>query len=392
MEGALVAPRRCAPLPSSAGGGSLFFTGTDLSGGRGGPLAFALILFYNRTKLTAEDWVRMHIAVDVMGGDRGPAEIIEGVKTALTRHPELRVTVIGPMDVLKGALIEGMPDRLSLLHSPEIITTEEPPLVAIRRKKDSSLMLGINMLRERQTDAFLSCGSTGAVMSGALFNVGRIRGAKRPALSPTLPTRTGKALLIDCGANADCKPDYLVQFGYMGAAYMQVVHGIKNPRVGLVNIGVEEEKGNELYRETHGLLKRSGLNFVGNIEARDVLDGSADVLVCDGFTGNILLKTMEGTASYIMGALKQELTRSTLTKLAAALLRSRFVAIKKKMDYTEYGGALLLGIDGCIIKAHGSSNAKAFSFAIEQAIAYVEGDVTRLISERLSALPDSGAR
>jgi glycerol-3-phosphate acyltransferase PlsX len=334
----------------------------------------------------------MHIAVDVMGGDRGPAEIIEGVKTALARHPELRVTVIGPMDVLKGALIEGMPDRLSLLHSPEIITTEEPPLVAIRRKKDSSLMLGINMLRERQTDAFLSCGSTGAVMSGALFNVGRIRGVKRPALSPTLPTRTGKALLIDCGANADCKPDYLVQFGYMGAAYMQVVHGIKNPRVGLVNIGVEEEKGNELYRETHGLLKRSGLNFVGNIEARDVLDGSADVLVCDGFTGNILLKTMEGTASYIMGALKQELTRSTLTKLAAALLRSRFVAIKKKMDYTEYGGALLLGIDGCIIKAHGSSNAKAFSFAIEQAIAYVEGDVTRLISERLSALHDSGAR
>ncbi|NLG37795.1 MAG: phosphate acyltransferase PlsX [Clostridiales bacterium] len=334
----------------------------------------------------------MHIAVDAMGGDRGPGEIIEGVKTALTRHPELRVTVIGPMDVLRGALTEGIPDRLSLLHSPEVITTEEPPLVAIRRKKDSSLMLGINMLRDRQTDAFLSCGSTGAVMSGALFNVGRIRGVKRPALSPTLPTRTGKALLIDCGANADCKPEYLVQFGHMGAAYMQVVHGIKNPRVGLVNIGVEEEKGNELYREVHGLLKHSGLNFVGNIEARDVPAGGADVLVCDGFTGNILLKTMEGTASFIMGALKQELTRSALTKLAAALLRGGFIAIKKKMDYTEYGGAPLLGIDGCVIKAHGSSNAKAFSHAIEQAIAYIEGDVTRLISERLSTSPESGAR
>lgn len=327
----------------------------------------------------------MHIAVDAMGGDHGHEEIIKGVKIALQRHSGLRITVIGPIDQMKTALTDGIPDGLSLLHAPEVITTEEPPLIAIRKKKMSSMMMGLAMVRDKEADAFISCGSTGAVLAGALFCVGRIKGVKRPALSPILPTKTGKALLIDCGANADCKPEYLVQFGHMGAAYMETVQGVPNPRVGLINIGVEEEKGNELYRLVHELLKESTLNFAGNIEARDVPDGRADVLVCDGFTGNILLKTMEGTAGYIMGALKEELTRSTLTKLAAALLRNGFKAIKKKMDYTEYGGAPLLGIDGCVIKAHGSSKAKAFSMAITQAVTYIDGDVTRRISERLAS-------
>lgn len=323
------------------------------------------------------------ISVDAMGGDNAPAEIIKGAVSALQNVSDLCVTLVGREEVIKSHLSGPMDGRITVVHAEEVIETGEDPLVAIRRKKNSSMLVALNMLKQKQVDACVSAGSTGAFMSGALFGVGRIKGIERPALAPLLPTLTGCAMLIDCGANADCKPEFLVQFAQMGSVYMNRVMGIDRPRVGLLNIGAEEEKGSAVYKEAHHMLKGSLLNFVGNIEGRDALDGNVDVIACDGFAGNILLKTAEGVAMYIFTLLKKELTASFTRKLAAAALKPGFRNVKAKLDYTEYGGALLLGIDGVAVKAHGSSNAKAFENAVRQAKTAVDKDVVGSIRQSL---------
>lgn len=325
----------------------------------------------------------MRIAVDAMGADHGWQVLYQGVEMALQSHPELQVSFLGDMQIIQPDQLKDASPRISFIHCSQTISTEENPLAAIHSKKDSSLTRGLVMLKEGEADAFLSCGSTGAVVAGSFLIVGRIKGVQRVALAPTLPTATGKALLIDSGANADSQPDYLVQFAHMGSAYMELVQHIPNPRVGLVNIGVEEEKGNALYREVHHRLKDSGLNFVGNVEARDVLAGLADVLVADGFTGNVLLKTMEGTAGFLLSELKDIFYRNAMTKLAAAILKPGLMGLRRRMDYAEHGGAPLLGINGCVIKGHGSSKAKAVAAAVSQAVTFTENKVHLAIAERL---------
>lgn len=327
----------------------------------------------------------VRISVDAMGGDNAPAAIVEGALQALEIHPDLEIVLVGQETVVRKHLPEQVPGRISVVHAEEVIETGEDPLTAIRKKKNSSMLVALDLLKQRKVDACVSAGSTGAFMSGALFGVGRIKGIQRPALAPILPTMTGCAMLIDCGANADCKPEFLLQFGQMGAIYMNKVLGVGSPRVGLLNIGAEEEKGNAVYKEAHQLLKHSALNFKGNVEGRDALDGNVDVIVSDGFAGNILLKTAEGAMSFLFTLLKKELTASLPRKLAAAVLKKGFKSVKAKLDYTEYGGALLLGIDGIAVKAHGSSNARSFTSALKQAKTAVERDVVGSIRQSLVA-------
>jgi len=332
----------------------------------------------------------MHIAIDAMGGDLAPQSVIDGLFIALERFPELEVTVIGQEDAIRRAAGERQfPERVTILHKEDVIETGEPPMIAVRSKPDSSLMTGVTMVKDKAVDAFVSAGSTGALMAGALLKAGRIRGIRRPALGTVLPGMKGKTLMLDCGANANCKSEYLLQFAVMGSAYMEGVEGIKSPRVGLVNIGTEEEKGNDLYKETHQLLKQAqALNFVGNVEPREALSGDVDVLVADGFSGNMVLKSIEGTAGFIMTLMKDLFMSSTRSKLGALLLKPALRVMKHRLDYTEIGGSPLLGVDGCIIKAHGSSNGKAFANAIGQAVRYTENDVTAKIAAHLAQYQD----
>lgn len=328
------------------------------------------------------------LAIDAMGGDNAPRAIIEGTITALNKNKNIKVLLFGIESEIRKHL-DVVPERVKIIDTPEVIETCEPPLIAIRKKQNSSLIQGLLAVKSGDADAFISAGSTGAVMAGALFRVGRIKGIKRPALAPVMPTKTGTAILIDCGANADCEVAFLEQFALMGSAYMELVENVKNPRVGLINIGAEEEKGNTLYKETHKALKKiSVINFVGNIEARDCSLGTADVLVCDGFTGNILLKSMEGMAKYLFSLIKEQIMQSAIRKFGYLLLKKGFIKVKSSLDYKEYGGAPLLGIEGCVIKAHGSSDAYSFSGAITQAIKYLDKDVTSMIKGKLLSIQE----
>ena len=321
------------------------------------------------------------IAVDAMGGDNAPNEIIKGALDARHEIEGLEIVLLGQKDVIQKQL-DIIGEKAEIIDAPQVIHTGDKPLVAIRQKKDSSLIKGLLMVKEGTADAFVSAGSTGAVFSGALFNVGRIKGVDRPALAAILPTQTGKTILLDIGANADCKEKYLIQFAKMGRTYMKLVEGIENPTVGLINIGTEEEKGNELYREVNKLMREDdSLNFVGNVEPREALNSAADVLVCDGFTGNVLLKTLEGMAVYLFKNIKAELMKNLFTKLAAAMLKKGFKNVKSKIDHKEYGGTPLLGVQGCVIKAHGSSDAYSFKRAIVQAVNYLDKDITNVIKD-----------
>ena len=327
----------------------------------------------------------IRIAVDAMGGDHAPAAIVQGALNALTNNPDLEIVLVGREQAVTPLVPPGAP-RVSIVNADEVIETGEDPLVAIRRKRGASMLIALNLLKEKKVDACVSAGSTGAFMSGALFNVGRIKGIQRPALAPLLPTRTGHALLIDCGANADCKPEFLLQFAQMGSVYMKRVMEVPNPKVGLLNIGAEEEKGSALYKETYQLLKSAPVNFHGNVEGRDAFDGTVDVIVADGFAGNILLKTAEGAAMFLFDLLKEQLTASLPRKLAAAVLRPGFRAVKRKMDYAEIGGSLLLGIEGIVVKAHGSCKERAFESAIRQAYTAARRDVVGNIRTALEAV------
>ncbi len=319
----------------------------------------------------------MKIIVDAMGGDYAPNEILKGCVDAAQEY-NIDLTLVGQEDIIKEQLrvIKSSLDRFEIVNASEVIEPDESPVAAIKRKKDSSMVKGLELLRKDPGSVFISAGSTGALMAGGLLRVGRIKGIGRPALAPLIPTRKEPLLLIDAGANADSKAENIVQFAIMGSVYMERVIGRKNPTLGLVNIGTEEGKGNELTKEAYALLKeQKNINFVGNIEARDIPTGVVDIVVCDGFTGNIILKLIEGLASSLFGIMKEEFTKGFIPKMGALLLKPSLKGLKDSMDYAEHGGAPLLGINGGIIKAHGSSDARAIKNAIRQGKLFIDQKV-----------------
>ena len=334
----------------------------------------------------------MKILIDAMGGDNSPDEIIKGAVQSLDAI-ESDIILIGNEKIINEKIkefydkdkISDISDRLSIKNATEVIKNEESPTSAIKNKKDSSLVVGFNMLKNGEGDAFVSAGSTGAFMAGGLLMVGRIKGIDRPALCPILPTYDGKGfMLIDCGANTNCKPINLFQFAKMGSIYMNKVMHISNPKVGLLNIGAEEGKGNELTKETFVKFSETDeFNFYGNIEGRDVFSGDVSVVVTDGFTGNVALKTIEGMGSMISKLLKEELNANLWRKLLAAMLMPALKKFKKRMDYSEYGGALLLGIKKPMIKCHGTANAKIVKYTLIQAENFAKNKVVETIESEI---------
>lgn len=330
----------------------------------------------------------MRIFVDAMGGDLAPQAPVAGAIEALRRFPQIDITLAGVLADIEPLLkdCDDVRNRITLVDAPEVITNEESPVMGVRRKTRSATVIGMLQLREKEVDGFVSAGSTGAVLAGGMFRLGRIPGIERPALAPLMPNGKGHFLLIDCGANVDCKPQFLQQFGVMGDAYMRGVMGMEKPRVGLINIGAEAEKGNELVKATYPLMEQSPYHFVGNVEARDITNDVADVLVADGFAGNLILKFMEGMASTLMGIIKKEMMADLRGKIAGLIAKPAFRRVKKLMDYTEVGGAPLLGVQGAVVKAHGSSNAHAFSCAIGQVIKMVDGQVVQAIEKGVASM------
>ncbi len=328
------------------------------------------------------------IVLDAMGGDNAPAVAIDGAVAALLEVPDLEVTLVGKEEAILSRL-EGLSydkDRLFVVNAREEIEMAESPVKAVRTKTDSSMVVGMRLVAEGKGDAFVTAGSTGATVAGGTLIVRRAKNVLRPALAPVLPSATGSVLLVDCGANVDCKPQFLCQFGIMGSIYMQTVMGVENPRVALINNGAEEEKGDSLTKEAYQLLKKAPINFVGNVEGRDILLGDYDVVVCDGFVGNVLMKFMEGCAKFLMGMLKKELMSSFRTQMGALLSKPAYKRLIKNLDYTEYGGALLLGTNAGVIKTHGSSDANAIKNTVLQAYRFTKSDVAGKIREKLSEL------
>lgn len=330
----------------------------------------------------------MKIAIDAMGGDNAPKEIVLGAVKAVNHFKDLEIVLVGDENKIKE--YSSNHASISIIHTVEKITSDDEPVRAVRKKKNASLVLMANEVKEKRADACISAGNTGALMSAGLFIVGRIKGIDRPALSPTLPTVDGKGfLLLDVGANADAKPQHLQQYGLMGSIYMEKVRNIDKPRVGLLNVGTENGKGNELTKKAYELLEQLPINFIGNVEARDLLNGVADVVVTDGFSGNVALKTIEGTAMTLFSMIKETFMSNTKTKIAAMLVKTELKGLKNELDYSEYGGAALFGLKAPVIKAHGSSNAQAIFSAIQQTINVVNQDVISKITEEVTQLEDS---
>ena len=329
------------------------------------------------------------IALDAMGGDNAPEAIVAGGVMALRQFSDIRLLLAGPEARLSALLsqAEDVRDRVELLPADEVIGMDEPPMLAVRKKVNSSLVRAMTAVRDGRAGAVVSAGSTGAVLAGGMLRIGRIPGIERPALAPVMPGYRKSFLLIDCGANVDCQPKYLLQFGLMGAVYMKNVMGVEDPAVGLVNIGVEEEKGNKLAKEAYQLMKaQTSYRFAGNCEARDVSSGAFDVVVTDGFVGNVILKHTEGVVGTVMGMLKRRMMESEDTQKGAALAKPAFDAFKRDMDYNAVGGAPMLGVQGAVVKAHGSSGDVAIMNAVRQARIMLEGDVVGRISAGLAGL------
>ncbi|NLY67003.1 MAG: phosphate acyltransferase PlsX [Tissierellia bacterium] len=327
----------------------------------------------------------MKIIVDGMGGDKGHKEVVKGSVDAV-KELGVEIIIVGKEDAIEEELkkYDYPNNTIEILNANDVITNDDEPALAIRRKKDSSMVVGLKALTENKGVGFVSCGSTGALLAGGLFIVKRIKGIERAALAAPYPTTKGMSLLIDSGANVDCKPEYLKQFAIMGSIYCEKVLGYRSPKVGLANIGTEEAKGNTIVKEAYNLLKESNINFIGNVEARDIPQGVCDVIVCDGFVGNIILKLTEGMAITILSMIKEELTSNFKSKIGALLLKSQFSSLKDKMDYREYGGAPLLGLKQPVIKAHGSSDALAIKNAIRQVKNFVENKVINLIEDDIN--------
>lgn len=331
----------------------------------------------------------LNIGIDAMGGDNAPIEIINGVVDYINQTPDEKtiVTLIGNENIIQSKLMNYDVDlkRIEIKNATEIITGEDHPTEAIRHKKDSSMVVGLKMLKEETIDAFISAGNSGALVAGGTLLVGPVKGINRPALAPIIPTKRGVSLLIDCGANVDAKPLNLVQFAQMGTIYMQNELDIENPTVGLVNIGTEEEKGNELCRETYPKLKElDNINFYGNVEAREVFRGETDIFVCDAFTGNVILKHTEGMARDLFDMLKEAFYSTTKSKIGALLAKDALKGLKKTFDASEYGGAPLLGLKSLVVKAHGSSQRKEICACLKQVETFYKKDIARKISEGIN--------
>lgn len=329
---------------------------------------------------------RTIVALDAMGGDNAPKEMIKGAVQALEKTDAVQVLLVGKEDVIRAELAQYTYDkaRIEVVNATEVIETAEPPVNAIRRKKDSSIVVGMKLVKEGQADAFVSAGSSGAVLVGGQVIVGRIKGVERPPLAPLIPTEKGVSLLVDCGANVDARPSHLVQFAKMGSIYMEHVVGIKNPKVGIVNIGAEEEKGNALVKETFPLLKgEKNINFIGSVEAREIPHGQADVIVCEAFAGNIILKLFEGVGSVLISEIKKGMMGSLRCKIGALLVKPALKKALKSFDSSEYGGAPLLGLNGLVVKTHGSSTAKEICNTIIQCVTFKEQKINEKIKESI---------
>ena len=327
------------------------------------------------------------VVVDAMGGDNAPVEPVKAAVEAVKEKHNIQVILTGQEDVIKAELqkYQDYPkDRIRVVHASQVIETAEPPVMAIQKKKDSSIVVGLNLVKKQEADAFVSSGSTGAVLVGGQVIVGRSKGVQRPPLAPLIPTEKGVSLLIDCGANVDARPDHLVQFAKMGSIYMEDVVGIKNPRVAIVNNGAEEEKGNALVKETFPLLKECpGINFIGSIEARDIPAGYADVIVCEAFVGNVILKLYEGLGSTFMKMIKSGLMKDTRSKVGALLVKPAIKETMKAFDASEYGGAPLLGLKGLVVKTHGSAKAVEIRHAIFQCVQFRQQKINEKIAAHM---------
>lgn len=328
----------------------------------------------------------VNVALDAMGGDYAPGEIIKGALLAIRECKNVKIHLTGDQEIIEKELSGQTYDssRIALVHAPLVIDTAEPPVLAIRKKKDSSLVVGLTMVKDGLCDGFISAGSTGAVLVGGQVLVGRIKGIKRPPLAPLIPTETGVALLIDCGANVDARPEHLIQFAQIGSIYMEHVVGIKNPKVGIVNNGAEEEKGNALVKETFPLLKNCpDINFIGSVEARDIPAGVADVIVCEAFVGNVILKLYEGVGKTLINTIKKGLMSTTRSKIGALLVKPALKKTLRAFDTEEYGGAPLLGLNGLVVKTHGSAKAIEIKNAILQCVQFTEQNINEKIKTRL---------
>ena len=329
----------------------------------------------------------MNIMIDGMGGDHAPEEIVKGAVQAAKEIPGT-VSIIGQEERINECLqaLNWNGDNIEVVNATEVISNNESPAMAVRKKKDSSISKGMRMLKEGEVDAFISGGSTGALLSAGLLILGRIRGIKRPAIAAFFPKigMNDTSLILDCGANAESRPEYLLQYGIMGSIFVEKVKGIENPEVMLLNVGAEEEKGDPLHKESFELLRNADINFKGNCEGRDVPFGCCDVVVTDGFSGNVFLKSSEGVALAVMKRIKQKMTEGLVAKAGALLSYNKLKEIKKEFDYSEEGGAPILGLKGPVLKIHGSSKANAVYNAILKAVPYVEQDVTALIANAIT--------
>jgi phosphate acyltransferase len=328
------------------------------------------------------------IALDAMGGDHAPDEILKGALLAVEEWP-VEILLVGKEDVIKSrlaALGSPSPKRVEIVDAREVVEMDEPALTPIRKKRNSSIRVCANLVSEKKADAMVSAGNTGAAMSSAYMVLGMIEGVDRPALAAVLPNVSGHTLLLDVGANVDSKPGHLREFAVMGHFYAQMIFGQEHPRVGLLSIGEEEGKGNELTKETFRVMKETGLNFIGNAEGRDVFNGNCDVVVCDGFIGNVVLKASESLGEFVSRTLREEVMRSPMRKVGALMLKSAFDDLKKRMDYSEYGGAPLLGVNGGCIVCHGRSNAKAIKNAIRVAREFAANSVDAKIRTKIGDL------
>ncbi len=328
------------------------------------------------------------VAVDAMGGDYAPGEMVAGAVDAVNAQPGIQVLLVGKEDIVNAELSKHTyeKDRIQVVNATEVIATEEPPVNAIRKKKDSSIVVGMNLVKKKEADAFVSAGSSGAILVGGQVIVGRSKGVERPPLAPLIPTEKGVSLLIDCGANVDARPSHLVQFAQMGSIYMENVMKVKNPRVAIVNIGAEEEKGNALVKETFPLLKECpGINFIGSIEAREIPHGGADVIVCEAFVGNVILKLYEGVGATLLNKVKGAMMTSLRSKIGALLVKPALKTTLKSFDASRYGGAPLLGLNGLVVKTHGNSKANEVKNSIIQCVTFKEQGINEKIRERLNA-------